>query len=142
MTAAPARRLREHGLKATAQRVAVLEALEDLGHASAPEVHEHLDEVAATVSQSTVYQALDRFAAAGLAVEVPAWGGPARYEARTDPHLNVRCSGCGRVEDAEAKRLSSALARAGDATGFDVPREPATVRGRCPTCRDEDHGSG
>jgi Fe2+ or Zn2+ uptake regulation protein len=55
----PARRLREHDLKATAQRVAVLRALEAGGHPSAPEVHERVDEETPTVTANDVEEVAD-----------------------------------------------------------------------------------
>src|SRR3954447_4493185 len=126
--------LRAHGLRATPQRLAVHDALHDLGrHATAEEVLDRVNGRVPGVSLPTVYAALDVLADLGLASRVHG-GRAVRYDPRADPHHHLVCDCCGAVVDLEAEvdlrpALEGVRAAGAVATGAEV-----LVRGRCAAC--------
>ena len=81
--------LKASGLKATAQRIAVYDALRSLGHASADAVVAALDGSAADVSVATVYNVLDSFVDAGLISRRFSSNSKMYYDITTAPHCHL-----------------------------------------------------
>lgn len=82
--------LKAKGLKATPQRLAVHEAMLDLGHASADMVRDWIlrkGKVAITVA--SVYNILSQLTAMGLYRIIPSTRGVVWYDSLTKPHLHV-----------------------------------------------------
>lgn len=92
--ASPAQRLAKAGLRATHQRLLILECLlRTEGHPTAEQVHRQVLAQSPTVSLGTVYKALDSFVAAGLTKRVPtAEGVSRRYDADCSAHHHLYCT--------------------------------------------------
>lgn len=128
--------LRENGLRATSQRIEILQAvIEAEGHPTAEEVWERAREAQPTLSLSTVYDTLSRFVELDLLDELHAGEEATRYEFFDRPHLNLVCTACGRVEDTEADGLASLISEAEGASTFDVAPQPIELEGRCSDCQ-------
>lgn len=126
--------LRETGLRVTAQRIGILEAVVDIeGHPTAEEVWEQAREDQPTLSLSTVYDTLARFVDLGLIDEVHAGDEPTRYEFFNEAHVNLVCQECGTVEDAQAGPLGDLIDEV-DGSGFEVPPQPVELEGLCDAC--------
>jgi Fe2+ or Zn2+ uptake regulation protein len=131
----PAELLARHGLRATRQRVAVLRALlECQAHRSAVELHRRLVRQHPNLSQKTVYEVLDALAEVGLASRVTQAGGPARFEARREPHYHAHCRVCGRLFDLPASADGVIRGRSALPEGFRVEQIHVTLEGRCLRC--------
>jgi Fe2+ or Zn2+ uptake regulation protein len=128
--------LREHGYRATSQRLLVAETLQDLDR------HVHADELLAAVrarlpgiSLPTVYSALDSLEDSGVLRRVSAGRGPALYDARAAEHQHFVCRRCGAVADLEADvALGEAIAVAAR-RGFAAEGAEVVVHGLCESCR-------
>ncbi|WP_394553337.1 Fur family transcriptional regulator [Agromyces sp. MMS24-JH15] len=131
-----AERLRSAGLKVTAPRVAVLEALTGTGHLDADAVHTRLrDELPGTSVQS-VYNVLGALAEAGLLRKIEPAGSPALYESRTgDNHHHVVCTRCHAVADIDCVVGEPPCLEPGDANGFAIHTAEVTFWGLCADCR-------
>lgn len=124
--------LRAAGLRVTRPRLAVAEALRDLGgHHSADEILEHLVMLGRPLPRASVYNVLDALVTAGIAV--PAYHGPGRalFEIRGDDHDHFVCTRCDAVVNVapeqdlrDATPLSSAV----------VDEVAVVYRGVCPDC--------
>ncbi len=91
-------RLRRLGLRATAPRLAVLAMLAEVGgHQSADELVAALRQAGYPHARTTVYNALQDLARAGLVREAPVAAGALRYEADTSPHYHFVCRNCGLI---------------------------------------------
>jgi Fur family ferric uptake transcriptional regulator len=128
------RRLREHGLRATAPRMDVLAALEDLGgHRSADEVRDRLAAGGRPLPRSSVYNVLTSLAGAGLAMNADAGPGAALYEAGREWHHHFVCRSCHRVFDVECLVGARPCLTPGTDVGV-VEEAQVIFRGICTAC--------
>jgi Fe2+ or Zn2+ uptake regulation protein len=133
------RELRDLGLKATRQRVAVLRVLRRRrSHPTAAEVHRAVERTMPGVGLKTVYHVLDSLIDAGLASCVTDAGSPYRYEARTGAHDHAHCHACGRLYDIPAGTFRPNGELTGLPAGFEPERISVRVQGLCRRC----HGGG
>lgn len=90
--------LRESGLRATPQRLAVYEALRVLSHPDAETIYGHVQNHHASLSLATVYHVLDRFNDAGL-IGILDVNGRRHYDILPENHDHLWCRGCGEIRD-------------------------------------------
>lgn len=95
-------RLRRLGLRATPQRVLVLEALSARpGHHSADEILRWVAARYPAINLATIYRSLDALASAGLVTQTDLGGGVMSYElAGEEGHHHLICQRCGAVAEA------------------------------------------
>lgn len=133
---APDALLRAAGLRVTATRTAVLDALGDRPHASAEDVFDRIRVALPATSMQSVYNALGDFVEAGLARRIEPAGRPGMFELRVgDNHHHMVCTGCGRVEDVDCVVGAAPCLHVPEGTGFDVRSAEITFWGLCPACR-------
>ena len=127
--------LRALGLQVTAQRLAVLRAVEAHPHATADDVDRAVRAALGAVSRQAVYDALGVLVDNGLVRRIQPAGSPARYEARVgDNHHHVICRSCGRTADVDCAVGSAPCLTAADDSGFEIDEAEVIYWGRCPEC--------
>ena len=100
------RRCRAAGMRVTAQRRAVFEALAaDGSHPAADQLYARLARVMPGLSRTTVYRVLDSLEREGLIRRVSSTGGVARFDARPDVHQHLVCRVCGAIADVSLPAL-------------------------------------
>ena len=130
--------LAARGLRATRQRIAVLELLRgSSAHPTATNLHRQLLRSQPNVSLKTVYDALEVLVGAGLASCVTDGGAPYRYEANIAPHYHALCRICGSLLDVPARADGHIRGRTPLPDGFDVDQIRVTLLGRCARCHDD-----
>jgi Fur family transcriptional regulator, ferric uptake regulator len=139
--AAPlAERLRARGLRLTAQRQRVLEAVGALEHATPEAIGARLREAAgpdgAAPDTSTVYRTLELLERLGLVWHTHLGKGAPIYHAAEHPHLHVVCSSCGEIASADPDLLAGAAERLATELGFTVDVGHVALSGTCRACRD------
>jgi Fe2+ or Zn2+ uptake regulation protein len=136
-------RLRGHGLKATAPRVAVLEAVEALGgHPDADAIARHARERLGTLSTQAVYDNLRVLTELGMLRRIEPAGSPARYETRVgDNHHHVVCRRCGATRDIDCVVGAAPCLEPSSTGGFSVDEAEVTFWGLCPDCNQGAHPS-
>ncbi|GAA3926744.1 hypothetical protein GCM10022406_10680 [Hymenobacter algoricola] len=94
-------RLAGTGLRATRQRLVILESLLLLpGHPTAEQVHRQVRATQPLLSLGTVYKTLDSFVAAGLVRRVAAAQGAARrFDADCSAHHHLHCTATQEIID-------------------------------------------
>jgi Fur family ferric uptake transcriptional regulator len=128
--------LRDAGLRVTAPRIAVLEALRDGPHVDADTVAGRARRRLGSLSRQATYDILRAFAAAGLVRQIEPAGSPAVYETRVgDNHHHVVCRVCGAITDVDCVVGSAPCLDPSDAHGFDVDEAEVTYWGLCPDCQ-------
>ncbi len=130
--------LRDHNLPATAQRLAIADAV--LGtdqHLSAEDVAQALRAQGATAGTATVYRTLDVLVRSGLVVERDFGEGFKRYEAsRGVPHHeHLLCTTCGKVTEFRDERLERMTTLLAEAHDFSRQRHRLVIYGLCGACR-------
>lgn len=127
--------LRERGLRLTAQRQLVLEAVYELGHATPDQVHGKVAETAAGVNISTVYRTLELLEEVGLVTHTHlSHGAPTYHAASGRQHVHLVCRGCGRIEEVEPALLDDVAQRLSRESGFQVDVGHVSFFGQCREC--------
>ena len=133
-----ARRCREHGVRVTAQRLAVYRALaEDPSHPTADAIYRRLRGAMPSLSPATVYRVLESLVRDGLLRRVCTTGGAGRFDANLTPHQHLICRVCGRMTDVHPTTVPTVVV--GRVAARARPRfvvEDVDIRivGRCETC--------
>jgi Fur family ferric uptake transcriptional regulator len=134
--------LREHGLHATAQRVAVLRAVSDRPHATADELTPIVRDQLGTISRQAVYDALSALTEKGLIRRIQPAGSSARYEDRVgDNHHHLICRSCRSVVDVDCAVGQVPCLTAADDAGYEVDEAEVIYWGTCPACAAERTGA-
>ena len=89
-----------HGLRCTRQREALYRALASTtAHPTADDLFRSMHGKENDMSLATVYNTLEAFCKAGLALRLPGHEGSARYDATTENHMHLRDNVTGRMAD-------------------------------------------
>lgn len=127
--------LRNHELRVTRPRVAVLGAVKAHPHADTATIIGLVREDIADVSQQTVYNALNALTAAGLLRHIQPSGSVARYETRTgDNHHHIVCRRCGSIADVDCAVGDTPCLAASEDHGFSIDEAEVVYWGTCPGC--------
>src|SRR5215207_4564560 len=127
--------LRQHGVRVTAQRLAVFKAVSDDPHVSADVVVESVRGEIGWISVQAVYDALGALTDKGLLRRIQPAGSPARYEGRVgDNHHHAVCRTCGTMVDVECAVGAVPCLTAADDSGFEIDEAEVIYWGRCPEC--------
>jgi Fur family ferric uptake transcriptional regulator len=131
--------LRARGLRLTAQRQLVLEAVRDLGHATPEQVHCAVREVAAGVNITTVYRTLELLEELGLVTHTHLSHGSPTYHAATDTqHVHLVCRSCGAVDEVDPALLGPLAGRLERERGFLVDIGHVALFGVCRACGEQE----
>lgn len=128
--------LREHGVQATAQRIAVLEAVSAQPHITAEAVTEAVRDDIGTISRQSVYDALGLLEEKGIVRRIQPIGSPARFEDRVgDNHHHLICRECGDLADVDCAVGYTPCLTPVDDKGFEIDEADVAYWGRCPRCQ-------
>ena len=137
-------RLRAAGLRVTAQRVAVLDALALSPHATAERVYDAIRARVPGIALQTVHQVVTDLTRAGLVQRVSLAGASsARYELleHADNHHHIQCIACGRVEDVPCTLGHAPCLTPAATHGMRVVEASITFRAICSDCEErQNHG--
>jgi Fe2+ or Zn2+ uptake regulation protein len=129
--------LRDHGLRVTRPRIAVLEVLAEGGHFEVDEIANRVRGRLETVSMQAVYDVLGALARVGLARRIEPAGSPALYERRVgDNHHHVVCRGCGAIGDVDCAVGETPCLEPSNMHGFVIDEAEVTFWGLCPACHE------
>lgn len=127
--------LRERGLRLTAQRQLVLQAVYELGHATPDQVHAAVARTAAGVNISTVYRTLELLEELGLVLHTHlSHGAPTYHPVTGEAHVHLVCRCCGRVEEISPAVLDTLTAELRRERGFHIDVGHVSLFGKCEEC--------
>jgi Fur family transcriptional regulator, stress-responsive regulator len=130
-----AEELRGAGLRVTAVRVALLEAVRHGDHLGVEALAAGVRERVGHVSLQAVYEALNALAATGLVRRIQPAGSPARFEGRIgDNHHHAICRVCGAVADVDCAVGEAPCLTASNDHGFEIDEAEVIYWGLCPDC--------
>ena len=133
--------LRDHGLRVTRPRVAVLEAVESNPHSDTGSIISLVRDEIGDVSHQAVYDVLRVLTEAGLLRHIQPSGSVARYESRVgDNHHHVVCRSCGAVADVDCVTGAAPCMEGSEDHGYEIDECEVTFWGICPECRADRSG--
>lgn len=136
-------RLRRAGLRSTAQRRAVLDALDELRHATVDELAARVQRDSPDVSLSTVYRTLETLDRVGLVTHAHLrHGAPTYHTVDEHPHIHLVCGRCGRVEQQDVEVAAAFAEELRRTSGFRVDLTHLALHGRCAACAEGSDGAG
>ena len=129
--------LRAKGLRLTAQRQLVLEAVHELGHATPDQVHAKVAEVAAGVNITTVYRTLELLEELGLVTHAHlSHGAPTFHPVGEALHVHLVCQACGQVSELPSGFLAPLAQSLERERGFLLDIGHVALFGLCAGCGD------
>jgi Fur family ferric uptake transcriptional regulator len=129
--------LRARGLRLTAQRQLVLQAVHDLGHATPEQVHAAVREVAAGVNITTIYRTLELLEQLGLVTHTHlSHGAPTYHPAGEKAHAHLVCRSCGVIDEIAPELLRPLADQLVDERGFRIDIGHVALFGVCGDCGD------
>jgi Fur family ferric uptake transcriptional regulator len=127
--------LRSRGLRLTAQRQLILEAVHALGHATPEQVHAAVREVAAGVNITTIYRTLELLERLGLVTHTHlSHGSPTYHAAGDNQHVHLVCRACGKVGEVDPELVRPLADRLAGERGFLVDIGHMALFGLCAGC--------
>ena len=120
--------LKNHKLKATPQRLCILDTLQECGHATLEEIQKIIRDKHPTLSLSTIYRNLNDMVQKDIVSEVKLANKKDHFEISKAKHVHLVCQECGKIEDfmIETSDLAKEIERAtsdkvlDDTLSFDV----------------------
>jgi Fur family ferric uptake transcriptional regulator len=127
--------LRSHGLRMTAQRQLVLDAVYTLGHATPEQVHAAVARRAAGVNITTVYRTLELLEELRLVRHAHlSHGAPTYHPVGDDQHVHLVCHECGSVAELAPSALHGLAEELERGRGFRLDIGHAALFGTCVDC--------
>lgn len=138
-TADGAALLRQHGVKVTAQRLAVLRAVTGRPHGTADDIDKLARAELGAISRQAVYDALGMLTETGVLRRIQPAGSAARYENRiNDNHHHLICRTCNEMVDIDCVVGYAPCLTAADDAGYVIDEAEVVFWGHCPTCLGRD----
>lgn len=131
----PEQLLRSHGVQVTAQRLAVMRAVNSAPHCTADDVVEAVRGEIGAISKQAAYDALRVLVEKGLLRRIQPAHSPARFEDRVgDNHHHLICRDCGLMMDVDCAVGAAPCLTPSDDAGYEIDEAEVIYWGRCPSC--------
>ncbi|MFN8524608.1 MAG: Fur family transcriptional regulator [Chloroflexota bacterium] len=130
-------RLRKANLRVTAQRIAILAAIDGRhDHPTVDEIIGAARERLGSVSVQAVYEVLRALTEANLLRRIEPAHSPARYETRvSDNHHHIVCRECDSTTDVDCVTGLAPCLDPSSTNGFAIDEAEVTFWGICPACQ-------
>ena len=126
--------LRQHNLKATPQRLAIMDIIEHHGHINIDSLYEEVKKRFSSISLATIYKNINSMIENLLLAEVKLPSRKSVYEIVKQDHSHLLCKDCGEVIDVEvdtAKMVDDISSK----YNFDINGSDVVLFGICSTCK-------
>ncbi|MFK8026257.1 MAG: Fur family transcriptional regulator [Ilumatobacter sp.] len=129
--------LRAHGCRVTQPRIAVLQALLQLGGTvDTPTLTKRAAALAPGIHEATVYRTVATLIEAGIASHVHAGHGPSLVRLGGDDRLVAVCARCGRIERVPTAPIDELVGTMRTELGFKLEPGHFALEGVCTHCQD------
>ena len=118
----------------TPQRQYVLEALQDLGHATPEQICQHVQRSTPTVNITTIYRTLELLESLGVVRHTHLGHGAPTYSVHEHEHVHLVCHGCGRVEQVPLEVMDEVCGTLRARYGFVLDASHLALSGTCREC--------
>ncbi len=125
-------------IRITTQRQIILEELAKVKtHPTASELYDMVRKRLPRIGLGTVYRNLELMAENGMILKLEVGGTQKRFDATTDTHYHIRCSGCGRVDDIDTPVMDDLVKEAAASSSYLVQGHHVEFTGVCPSCQEK-----
>ena len=132
--------LKDHGLKATAPRLKILELMESsqVRHLSAEDIYKQLINSQFEIGLATVYRVLTQFESAGIVNRHHFEEGHSVFELAGEAHHDhIVCVRCGRVEEFHDYEIENRQRMVAERLGFELTDHNLNMYGLCLSCKSD-----
>ncbi|NJP47029.1 Fur family transcriptional regulator [Actinacidiphila epipremni] len=127
--------LRRRGYRLTPQRQLVLEAVDDLEHATPDGILCEVRKTASGINISTVYRTLELLEELGLVSHAHlGHGAPTYHLADRYDHMHLVCRDCDQVTEADVELAAPLVDQLRERFGFETDMKHFAIFGRCQDC--------
>ena len=129
--------LKNAGMRMTPQRAAICKLLvESKEHPTASMIYDELDPQFDSLSLATVYNTLNALVKIGVVNRLGEAGdGSVRYDADTEPHVNLACISCNRIIDIPSEHVHHLDDEITQNSGYKLLGARVLYYGLCPECQ-------
>ena len=125
--------LREHNLKATPQRLAMLEIIFLNGHINIDKLYEDVKVKFESISLATIYKNITAMTKSMLLFEVKLPNEKSVYEIVKDNHSHLLCNECGKVQDIDID-TNDIIDSISNKHTFIIKHSDLVLSGSCEAC--------
>ena len=129
-------RLKEHSLKVTPQRIAILKEIDASGHIDIEKLYEILRERFPSISLATIYKNVNQMNELGILEVIKVPNHKLQYEISKEPHIHLACDSCGSVMDMN-KCIDELMNSAESESGYRLNHSSVVLNGLCPDCQNK-----
>lgn len=126
--------LKENNLKATPQRLTIVEALYIQGHLNIDEIYKTLQSKFPSISLATIYKNINAMIEISFLSQVKIPQQKSVYELTKAEHAHVVCSKCNDILDIELD-TSSLISEASKLSNYSLETSSIVFNGICPNCK-------
>lgn len=126
--------LKHHRLKATPQRLAIIQLMHQAGHITIDELYQMIREKFTSISLATLYKNVNTMLDVTLIREVKIAGQKTKYEIEKESHAHVVCKSCGELKDIAVDPLSL-LQKSMAGNHYKMDEVSIVISGICPECQ-------
>ncbi|MCX6053217.1 MAG: Fur family transcriptional regulator [Campylobacterales bacterium] len=126
--------LREHNLKATPQRLAIVDALYINGHMNTETLYGLMIQKFSSISLATIYKNINIMIEKNFIQEVKLPHAKSVYELTKTSHSHLLCKKCGAIEDVEIN-LDVMIENISKTNQFQIDKTDFVLSGNCKNCQ-------
>ncbi len=126
--------LREHNLKATPQRLAIVDALYIHGHMNTETLYSLMIKKFSSISLATIYKNINIMIEKSFIQEVKLPHAKSVYELTKTSHSHLLCKKCGAIEDIEIN-LDAMIDKISKTNQFQIDKTDFVLSGNCKNCQ-------
>lgn len=125
--------LRTHNLKATPQRLAIMDIISVYGHINIDTLYEEVKKKFNSISLATIYKNINAMTKNLLLLEVKVPNEKSVYEVAKDNHSHLVCSHCGKIIDIDVD-TENMLKDISTKHQFEINQSDLVFSGVCKNC--------
>ena len=125
--------LQKHNLKATPQRLEIVNVLSKNGHLNINDLYTAIQKVFPSISLATIYKNINIMLEKGFLLEVKLSDQKNVFELVKDEHSHVRCIKCNVVSDIKLD-VAEILTKVQDLSKYNLNSTSLIFNGVCPRC--------
>jgi len=125
--------LRSYNLKATPQRLVIIESIDHYGHINIDKLYEEVKNKFSSISLATIYKNINSMISNTLLLEVKIPNEKSVYEIVKEQHSHLVCKNCGEVIDIkiDTTRIVDSISQD---YKFSIEKSDLVFSGSCESC--------